>query len=84
MALKCERNFLDFTLICHYRLHTDYTIRYIYRYLKDFHNTKQIFLKFRAYNKTKAEPTKVGSLVWTELSNLDSPFWQQVIMAAGI
>ena len=26
MALKCVRNFVDFTLLCHFRLHTDRTI----------------------------------------------------------
>ena len=46
IALKCVRNFMDFTLPCYFRLHTDRTIGYMRIYLEDFHNAKDIFLEF--------------------------------------
>jgi hypothetical protein len=46
MALECVRNFVDFSLLCHFRLHTGHTIRYMRRYLEDFHDTKGVFLEF--------------------------------------
>ena len=84
MALKCVRNFVDFTLLCHFSLYTDRTIGYMCRYLDDFPDTNDFFLKFWAHNKAKAVGTNVGSLVRTKLSKLDGPSQQQAIMAAGI
>ena len=37
MALKCVRNFVDFSLLCHFRFHTYHTIGFMYSYLNDFH-----------------------------------------------
>jgi hypothetical protein len=54
------------------------------RYLADFHDTKDIFLEFRAHKKAKAQATKIGSLVRTEITTLDGPSRQQAITAAEI
>ena len=83
-ALRCVRNFVDFSLLCHFRIHTDRTIGYMRRYLEDFHEAKDIFLEFRAYKKAKAQATKIGSLMRAEIANLDGPSRQQATMAAEI
>ena len=52
--------------------------------LHGFYNAKDIFFEFWAHKKAKAEGTTVGSLVQTELWNVDGPSQQQVIMAVEI
>ena len=54
------------------------------RYLEDFHDAKDIFLEFRAYKSASAEATKIGSLMRTELANINGPSRQQAITVAGI
>ena len=54
MALKCVHTFIDFSLLCHFRLHINRTIGYIRRYLEEFHEAKVVFLEFRAHKMAKA------------------------------
>ena len=84
MALKCVRNFVDFSLLCHFRFHTDRTIGYMRSYLEDFHEAKGVFLEFRAHKRAKAQAAEIGSLVRTEIANLDGPSRQQAITAIQI
>ena len=83
-ALRCVRNFVDFSLLCHFRIHTDRTIAYIHRYLEDFHGASDIFLEFRAHKKAKAWATKIGSLMRAEIADLDRPSKQRAITATQI
>ena len=83
-ALRCVRNFVDFSLLCHFRIRPDHTIAYMRRYLEDFHEAKDIFLEFRAHKKAKAQATKIGSLMRAEIADLDGPSKQRAITATQI
>jgi hypothetical protein len=52
-AIRCVRYITDFYLMTQYLSHTDQTIGYMQEYLRGFHETKDIFLRFRAGKKTK-------------------------------
>ena len=54
-AIHCVRNISDFYLMTQYTSHTDQTISYMQKYLQGFHETKDVFLRFRANKKTKRE-----------------------------
>ena len=84
MALTCVCNFVDFSILCHFRFHTNYTIGYMRRHLEEFHEAKVVFLEFRAHKKTKAEAAEIGSPVRTEIANLDGPSRQRAITATQI
>ena len=83
-ALRCVRNFVDFSLLCQFRIHTNRTIGYMRRYLDDFHETMDIFLEFRAHKKVKAQATKIGNLTRAEIANLDGPSRERAMTAAQI
>ena len=84
MALRCVRSFVDFSLLCYFRFHTDRTIGYMRSYLEDFHEAMVVFLEFRANKKAKAQAAEIGSLVQTEIANLDGPSRQRAITATQI
>jgi hypothetical protein len=52
-AIRCVRSITDFYLMTQYASHTDKTISYLQEYLRTFHETKAVFLKFRAGKKTR-------------------------------
>ena len=52
-AISCVRNLSDFYLMTKYSSHTDMTISYLQEYLRVFHETKDVFLHYRAGKKTK-------------------------------
>ena len=52
-AIRCERNITDFCLLTQNPSHTDQTISYLQKYLRVFHETKDVFLRFRAGKKSK-------------------------------
>jgi len=56
----------------------------MHSYLEDFHEAKSVFLEFRAHKKAKAQAAEIGSLVRTEIVNLDGPSRQQGIRAIQI
>ena len=53
IALKYVTALVDFSLMAQYRSHTPDPLSYLERYLRTFHQTKDIFLEFRA---SKASP----------------------------
>ena len=52
-AIRCVRNISHFYLMTQYTSHTDQTVSYMRKYLQGFHETKDVFLHFRAVQKTK-------------------------------
>ena len=52
-AIGCVGNLTDFYLMAQYESHTDRTVSYMQKYLRKFHETKDIFLRFCADTKTK-------------------------------
>ena len=55
IALKCVSALIDFSLMAQYRSHTSDTLSYMERYLRTFHQTKDIVLEFRTSKSTRAE-----------------------------
>ena len=51
------RNLTDFYLMTKYSSHTHMTISYLQEYLWVFHETKDVFLRYRASKKTKTLAT---------------------------
>jgi hypothetical protein len=47
-ALRCVSALVDFSLLVSYQSHDEETIGYLENYLHDFHDNKDIFLKYRA------------------------------------
>ncbi len=58
-ALTCVRSLIDFHLIAQYRSHTLETLNYMDQYLREFHESKQVFLEFRVYKATIAKAKDV-------------------------
>jgi len=52
-AIRCVRSITDFYLMTQYPSHTYHTVSYMQRYLCVFHETKDVFLCFRAGKKAK-------------------------------
>ena len=52
-AIRCVRSITDFYLMTQYRSHTDKTVSYMQDYLRVFHETKEVFLRFRAQKAGK-------------------------------
>ena len=53
-AVLCVRYLTDFILIAQYKVHTPGTIQSMSDYLADFHNHKEVFLRFRASKAVKS------------------------------
>ncbi|KAG0632974.1 hypothetical protein HOY80DRAFT_861581, partial [Tuber brumale] len=58
-ALTCVRSIIDFTLMAQYQSHTEETIQYLERYLKAFHDHKDVF---KEYRKDKSTARKVREI----------------------
>jgi len=54
-AITCVRYLTDFGLIARYASHTESTINYMRNYLQRFHETKGVFLHFRARKGARAK-----------------------------
>jgi len=54
-AITCVRYLTDFGLIAQYASHTKSTINYMLNYLQRFHETKEVFMRFRAQKATRAK-----------------------------
>ena len=52
-AIRCVRNISDSYLMTQYTSHTDQSVSYMQKYLQGFHETKDVFLRFRADKKIK-------------------------------
>ncbi|KAF8426003.1 hypothetical protein EV426DRAFT_715913 [Tirmania nivea] len=57
-AILCVRSITDFCLMTQYPSHTDQTVSYLRQYLREFHETKNVFLRFRAGKKAKKAATE--------------------------
>ena len=57
-AIRCVRSITDFYLMTQYDSHTDQTMSYMQEYLRTFHETKYVFLRFRAGKKAKRAATE--------------------------
>ncbi|KAG0641324.1 hypothetical protein HOY80DRAFT_883359, partial [Tuber brumale] len=55
-ALNCVRSIIDFTLMAQYQSLTEETIQYLERYLKAFHDHKDVF---KEYGKDKSTARKI-------------------------
>jgi hypothetical protein len=64
-AITCVRYLTDFGLLARYASHTDSTVKYMRNYLRRFHESKGVFLRFRARKAAKAKADEVER----ELSN---------------
>ncbi|KAG0633391.1 hypothetical protein HOY80DRAFT_896568 [Tuber brumale] len=58
-SLTCVRSIIDFTLMAQYQSHTEETIQYLERYLKAFHDHKDVF---KEYRKDKSTARKIHLL----------------------
>lgn len=52
-VISCVRYLVDFCLMTHYKSHTKETIDLMNHYLAKFHETKEVFLKYRASAKAR-------------------------------
>ena len=57
-AISCLCNLSDVYLMTKYSSHTDMTISYLQGYLRVFHETKDVFLRYRASKKIKRLPAE--------------------------
>jgi len=67
-VILCVRSLTDFHLMTQYPSHTDQTISYLKRYLREFHETKDVFLCFRAGKKVKKAAAEAHKNLWKEQS----------------
>jgi len=63
-AILCVHSLLDFHLMMQYPSHTDQMISYLKRYLREFHETKNIFFHFRMGKKVKKAAAKTHKNLW--------------------
>ena len=54
-AIECVRYLTDFSLLSRYRSHRESTVQYMRDYLQRFHDTKDVFLRFRASKASKGK-----------------------------
>jgi len=52
-AILWVRYITDFGLIARYHSHTDSTVKYMHTYLRKFHESKDVFLRYRAGKKAR-------------------------------
>jgi len=67
-AIWCVHSMTDFYLITQYDSHTDKTISYMQEYLHGFHDTKDVFLRFRAGKGAKKAVTEAHKNLLREQS----------------
>jgi len=70
-AIQCVRSMTDFYLMTQYDSHTDKTVSYMQKYLREFHETMSVFLRYGAGKGAKraaAEAHKVLLKEQTETS----------------
>ena len=54
-AIECVRYWTDFALLSRYQSHSESTVQYMRDYLQRFHDTKDVFLRFRASKASKGK-----------------------------
>jgi len=78
-AILCVHYITDFILIAQYKVHILRTIQSMQDYLADFHEHKDVFLRFRASKSTKTaakEATRGLREEYQRLLSSDSPLHQ--------
>lgn len=76
-VLLCVRNFVDFSLICQFKSHSDQTIKYMEQYLEGFHSYKDVFLEFRAGKKAKLDARMAAGEVREMLEEVEGTVYQR-------
>ena len=71
-AIRCVCSMTDFYLMTQYDSHTDKTISYMQEYLRGFHNTKDVFLRFRAGKGAKKAAAEAHKNLLREQSQASS------------
>jgi len=67
-AILFVRYIPDFALIARYQSHTDSTVQYMRTYLQRFHETKRVFLRYRASKKSRQRADEVSKELMDEIS----------------
>ena len=62
---------IDFSLMAEYRSHTPETLEYMETYLRTFHRTKDIFLKFRTTKAIRAQAERQDRELRERIANAD-------------
>ena len=52
-AIECVRYLTDFALLSRYQSHSESTVQYMQDYLQQFHDSKDVSLRFRANKASK-------------------------------
>ena len=68
-AILAVRYLTDFGLLAHYRSHTDSTINYMSNYLRQFHEYKDIFLRYRVKKRTRDRADEVSKELTAEFAS---------------
>src|SRR5437660_78685 len=68
-TLQCISALIDFSLMAQYRSHTPETLSYMEKYLLLFHQTKDVFLKFRTSKATRAEANRQDQELREHMAN---------------
>jgi len=67
-AILCVRSITDFYLMTQYPSHTDQIVSYLQQYLREFHETKDVFLRFGAGKKAKKAAAEAHKNILKEQS----------------
>ena len=67
-AILSVRSLTDFHLMTQYLSQTDQTISYLKWYLREFHETKNVFLRFRVGKKVKKAAAEAHKNLWKKQS----------------
>lgn len=65
-AIFCVRYLTDYCILARYRSHTDSTIQYMSTYLQRFHDSKDVFLRYRAGKKAKLRADEISKELTAE------------------
>jgi hypothetical protein len=65
-ATRFVRSLIDFTFMTQYRRHTIETLQYMDNYLRQFHESMDIFLEFRAGKVANRQTLQVGTQLQEE------------------
>jgi len=66
-AILCVRYITDFGLIPRYHSHTDSTVKYMRTYLQKFHESKDVFLRYRAGKKARRQAEDISKQFTEEI-----------------
>ena len=70
-VIECVRYLTDFALLWRYQSHSESTVQYMRDYLQQFHDTKDVFLRFRASKAFKGRADIVSNELTAQNSKWD-------------